>query len=48
MLQSVGLPTEENDMIGESVLTEEKFFQLFLRLVSKEDIEQIFYNRLAI
>jgi hypothetical protein len=29
-------------MIDEKILTEEKFFQLFLRLVSSNEVEQIF------
>jgi hypothetical protein len=44
MLQMVGLPSGKNDMLDENVLTCDKFFQLFLRIVSKEDIEQIFAN----
>ena len=30
--------------LDENILTCDKFFQLFLRIVSKEDIEQIFAN----
>jgi hypothetical protein len=44
MLQMVGLPSGRNDMMDENILTCDKFFQLFLRIVSKEDIEQIFAN----
>ncbi len=29
-------------MLDEETLTQDKFFQLFLRIVSKEDIDQIF------
>jgi hypothetical protein len=32
----------KNDFLDEKILTQEKFFQFFLRLVSNEDIEKIF------
>jgi hypothetical protein len=33
---------QKNDHLDPNTLTQEKFFQFYLRLVSKEDIEKIF------
>ncbi|CAF0820017.1 unnamed protein product [Brachionus calyciflorus] len=43
-LQSVGLPHGKNDLMDEKVLSNVKFFKLFVRLISTRDIDPIFLN----
>lgn len=45
MLQSVGLPYGKKDILTEKNFTEQKFYELFFMMISKNEIEDILHKQ---